>query len=74
MVADDDPLIRDVLQTKLQKSGFSVSMATDGRETLSAIEDPMPDPLILDIKMPGVDGLEICRRLRDDEAAGHCPS
>ena len=73
LVADDDPMIRDVLQTKLKKSGFSVSVAADGRETLAAIADRLPDLLILDIKMPSVDGLEICRRLRDDEVSRALP-
>lgn len=67
LVADDDPLIQEVLQTKMEKSGYRVKSALDGEKTLASIQQEIPDLLILDIKMPGLDGLEICRRLRAEE-------
>lgn len=73
LVADDDPLIQEVLQTKLEKSGYRVKSALDGEETLASIQQEIPDLLILDIKMPGVDGLEICRRLKAEEKTRALP-
>lgn len=63
-MADDDPAVRESLRRSLEFNGYDVVTADDGRETLSAVEEKTPDLLLLDVNMPHVDGLEVCRRLR----------
>jgi two-component system, OmpR family, response regulator MprA len=64
LVVDDEPPMRDALKRALELGGFEVSLAADGREGLSSAETIHPDLVVLDILMPGVDGLEVCRTLR----------
>lgn len=64
LVVDDDPHIRDVLCFALGKAGMAVTEAADGEAALAAIKASMPDLLVLDVTMPRLDGLELCRRLR----------
>jgi two-component system, OmpR family, response regulator MprA len=64
LVVDDDPSILKVIQRGLGFEGFRVQTATSGEEALGAARDDAPDLIILDIMLPGLDGIEICRRLR----------
>ena len=64
LIADDDPHIRQLLAFALAKAGLETREAGDGEETLTAVEAQLPDLVILDINMPKMDGLEVCRRLR----------
>jgi len=64
LIADDDAQIRDVLRIALTKAGFEVSQAADGIAALAACQQAMPDLVVLDIGMPEMDGLEVCRTLR----------
>jgi len=64
LVADDDSQIRDILRIALAKAGFEVTEAADGLTALSACNRAMPDLVVLDIGMPEMDGLEVCRTLR----------
>jgi two-component system, OmpR family, response regulator len=64
LVVDDDPQIRDVLRIALGQAGFKVVEAADGVAALSAVPKTAPDLVILDIGLPELDGLEVCRRLR----------
>jgi two-component system OmpR family response regulator len=64
LVVDDDPHIRDVICFALEKAGMATASARDGSEALSQAELRMPDLIVLDIGMPEMDGLEVCRRLR----------
>lgn len=64
LVVDDDPTVAEVVARYLLRDGFSVATADDGRTGLAlALADP-PDLVILDLMLPGLDGLEVCRRLR----------
>ncbi len=64
LIVDDDPHIRELLAFALAKAGFSSREAGDGEEALAAIERVKPDLVVLDINMPKLDGLEVCRRIR----------
>ncbi len=64
LVVDDDPGMRTLLEAYLGDSGFSVETATDGVAMWQALETGMPDAIVLDLMMPGEDGLTLARRLR----------
>jgi len=64
LVVDDDPHIRDVICFALEKAGMAASIAQDGVEALDRLEADGADLVILDIGMPEMDGLEVCRRIR----------
>jgi two-component system, OmpR family, response regulator MprA len=63
-VADDDRAVREALERALQLNGFDVALAADGNEAISETTERTPDALILDVMMPGYDGLDVTRRLR----------
>ena len=64
LVVDDDPHIREVIRFALDKSGFATCEAGDGKEALKKFADRKPDFIVLDINMPELDGLEVCRAIR----------
>ena len=64
LVVDDDAPIRRMLARTLGAEGYEVKVAADGGAALAVIERSAPDLVVLDVAMPGVDGLEVCRRLR----------
>ncbi|MEV7391784.1 response regulator transcription factor [Streptomyces sp. NPDC091215] len=66
LVVDDDAAIRRSLERGLRLSGFAVRAADSGAAALAAIRDTPPDVLVLDVSMPGMSGIEVCTRLRDD--------
>jgi two-component system OmpR family response regulator len=70
LVADDDPHIRQLLVFALGKAGLDAIEAEDGEAALAMVEAQRPDLLVLDINMPRMDGLEVCRRLRGGSAGG----
>jgi len=64
LVVDDDENVRDVVRRYLEVAGFAVEVAGDGAEGLRFFSARQPDLVVLDVMMPGIDGLEVCRRLR----------
>jgi len=64
LVTDDDRAVREALERALQLAGYEVELASDGDSALAAIERRTPDAVVLDIMMPGLDGLDVTRRLR----------
>jgi two-component system response regulator MprA len=64
LVVDDDPPLRRMLERTLVAEGFEVAVAADGGAALVAAERSAPDVIVLDVKMPVMDGLAVCRRLR----------
>ena len=66
LVADDEEYIRDLVSSALRIAGFESTTANDGSGALAAVAAHHPDLLILDVGMPGIDGFEVCRRLRAD--------
>ncbi|HMF08243.1 MAG TPA: sigma-54 dependent transcriptional regulator [Thermoanaerobaculia bacterium] len=69
LVVDDDPGIRDALRMILEYEGYEVLMAADGRAGLAEVESSAPDAVLLDIKMPGMDGFETLDRIAAREGA-----
>ena len=64
LVVDDEPAVREVLQRILRLEGYEVELAVDGREALGRQRAAPADAIVLDVLMPHVDGLEVCRRMR----------
>ncbi|MFF3854391.1 response regulator transcription factor [Micromonospora sp. NPDC002575] len=64
LVVDDDPTVSDVVRRYLEQDGCEVRLAVDGADGLAAIATHRPDLVVLDLMMPGIDGLEVCRRIR----------
>src|SRR5579859_6238048 len=64
LVVDDEPAVRRALERALSLESYDVALAADGQEALDQLAGAPADAVILDIAMPGVDGLEVCRRLR----------
>jgi two-component system response regulator MprA len=64
MVVDDEPAVRAALERALRIERYDVRLAGDGAEALALLADRSPDAIVLDVAMPRVDGLEVCRRLR----------
>jgi len=73
LVIDDDPVIRKIIATILVRQGHQVVAASDGKEGLAAVEAQKPDVAIIDVMMPGIDGYEVTRRLRQDPDLIHLP-
>jgi two-component system, OmpR family, response regulator MprA len=65
LVVDDDHSLRRMLERSLLAEGFAVQAVADGGAALAAIERSAPDLVVLDVTLPGMDGLAVCRRLRD---------
>ena len=63
LLVDDEPIIIDSLTYSLRREGYEVFTALDGAQALSMFESTNPDLVILDIRLPVIDGLEVCRRL-----------
>ena len=64
LVVDDDQNISTLLRLYLEKEGFEVSTADDGKMALSVFEKFQPDLILLDIMLPGLDGWQVCREIR----------
>ncbi len=73
LVVEDDKFLRDLIQEKLQKEGFSVLSAVDGEEGLRLINEQPPLLILLDLILPGVDGFEVLRRLKADPKTASIP-
>ena len=73
LVVEDDPDIADLVRRYLQKAGFEVDVRASGREALGAIAAQPPDLLVLDLMLPQINGLEICRIVRSDGKTAGIP-
>jgi two-component system alkaline phosphatase synthesis response regulator PhoP len=73
LIVEDDRDIADLVARYLEKAGFSVELLSSGREALTAVAERPPDLLVLDLMLPQVDGLEICRAVRANEKTAAIP-
>jgi DNA-binding response OmpR family regulator len=64
LILEDEPDIREILEYALKRDGFDVISATDGQAGLAAARRLVPDLILLDLMLPGMDGLEVCRKIR----------
>ncbi len=64
LVVDDDRAVREALRRALTLASYEVQLAQDGEQALELVVQAVPDAVVLDVGMPGIDGLEVCRRLR----------
>jgi DNA-binding response OmpR family regulator len=67
LVVDDEPTIAEVVSRYLERAGYRTRIAGDGAQALQAVADRRPDLVVLDLMLPGIDGLEVMRRLREQE-------
>ena len=73
LVADDEPDLRSLVQYSLRGAGYEVVTAADGGEALDLALEHKPDLAVLDVRMPKLTGLEVTRRMRDNDATAHTP-
>lgn len=73
LVVDDEPLTRNLLRLMLEPAGFRVTGAEDGFEALEMAREMAPDIMILDVMMPLMDGLTVCKTLRNEQATANLP-
>ena len=73
LVADDEQEIRSLLDDFLKGEGYEVVLAPDGEQALRLAETENPQAIIMDIKMPGLDGIEVCKRLKEKEQTKFIP-
>ena len=73
LVVDDEEQNRTLLKDPLEARGFDVTEARNGAEALQAIAERLPDVILLDLMMPGMDGFEVCRRLKKSSRTAHIP-
>lgn len=73
LVVEDEEDIQRIVRYNLEKEGYSVSCSSSAEEAREQMRAPAPDAIILDLMLPGMDGLELCRLLRDDPITAHTP-
>ena len=72
LVVEDEEDIRELLKYNLEKEGYQVFGAATGEEALQAVRNRLPDLILLDLMLPGIDGLEVCRRIRGGPKPNTC--
>src|SRR5580692_7518593 len=66
LIVDDNETNRDILRTRLTPQGYELLEAADGEETLKLVREQLPDLILLDVMMPKIDGIEVCRQVKGD--------
>lgn len=73
LVVEDDKFLRSILSARLMREGFTVEEAVDGSEALKKIEEFQPKLILLDLVMPDIDGFEVLKRMRENDALSKIP-
>jgi two-component system, OmpR family, alkaline phosphatase synthesis response regulator PhoP len=73
LIVDDQPFFITMQQNMLQRQGYRVFSASTGTEGLAQAKKLKPDIVLLDVEMPGVDGIEVCRQMKEDPELKHIP-
>ena len=73
LIVEDNPASLDILQTRLTANDYKVITATDGEAGLAMARETQPDLILLDIMMPKMDGIEVCRRIKADTSLPFMP-
>ena len=73
LVVDDEKGVRDLLHSFLKAIGYQAIMASNGEEAIELAKNKSPNAILLDVKMPGINGVETCRRLRAEEQTRYIP-
>ena len=73
LIVDDEPDALELLEYNLRQAGHDVALAEDGREALNKARTELPDLILLDLMLPEVDGLQVCKKLKQDAATRHIP-
>src|SRR6185503_10799097 len=73
LVVDDEPAVAELLKRLLTKDGYAVHLASDGDTALQALAEHKPHVVLLDVNMPGMTGIEVCRRIKHDAATRLTP-
>src|SRR2546421_11300718 len=73
LIVDDNETNRDILQMRLKAHGYELLQAADGEEALAVAKERLPDLILLDVMMPKLDGVEVCRRLKGDVSLPFMP-
>jgi DNA-binding response OmpR family regulator len=73
LIVDDDPVIVRLLQINFRLEGYEVDTASRGEEALQRVKEHLPDVVVLDVMMPGLDGWEVCRQLKENPKVSHVP-
>lgn len=73
LIVEDDEAMADVLSIRLSRQGFKTKIAESGRTALSLVRKEKPDLILLDLRLPDMDGFEVCQELVDDEATCEIP-
>lgn len=73
LLVDDEASIRELIRFNLERAGYRVQEATDGNEAISAIRQTRPDLVVLDLMLPGLDGLDVCRLVKGNRETAAIP-
>ena len=73
LIVEDEPDIANLIDFHLTRNGFETKIAPTGEEAMMQVERKVPDLVVLDIMLPGVDGLEVCRRIKRENSKSHIP-
>jgi adenylate cyclase len=73
LIVDDNETNRDILDARLRTHGYELMQAADGEEALAAVRQHLPDLILLDVMMPKIDGIEVCRQLKNDASLPFMP-
>lgn len=73
LIVDDEPVTQDLLRLMLEPAGFRVTEAEDGLDALKKVQESKPDIMILDVMMPNMDGITVCKKIRSNAETADLP-